>query len=111
MLRSDLCDLSDAYIAMKGTITVTGTTSRSRKNRPLAFKNNAPFISCISKIDNTPIDNAEDLDVAMPMYNLIKYGRNYRKTTGSLWNYHVDELTDDTNDINFTNKNVINSVL
>ena len=111
MLRSDLCDLSDAYIAMKGTITVTGTTSRSRKNRPLAFKNNAPFISCISKIDNTPIDNAEDLDVAMPMYNLIKYGKNYRKTTGSLWNYYGDELTDDTNDINFPNKNVINSVL
>ena len=111
MLRSDLCDLSDAYIAMKGTITVTRTTSRSRKNRPLAFKNNAPFISCISKINNTLIDNAEDLDVAMPMYNLIKYGKNYRKTTGSLWNYYEDELTDDTNDINFPNKNVINSVL
>ena len=111
MLRSDLCDFSDAYIVVKATITVTGINNRSRKNRPLAFKNNAPFISCISKINNTLIDNAEDLDVAMPMYNLIKYGKNYRKTTGSLWNYYEDELTDDTNDINFPNKNVINSVL
>ena len=89
-------------------ITVTGTTSKSKKNRPLAFKNNAPFISCISKINNTVIDNAEDLDV-MPMYNLIEYSKNYRKTTGSLWNYYRDESTDDTNNSNFPNKNVINS--
>ena len=65
MLRSDLCDFSDVYIVVKGTITATGTNNRSRKNRPLAFKNNAPFISCISKINITLIDNAEDLDVAM----------------------------------------------
>ena len=84
MLRSDLCDLSDAYIAMKGTITVTRTTSRSRKNRPLAFKNNAPFISWISKINNMLIYNAEDLHVAMLRYNLIEYSKNYRKITGSL---------------------------
>ena len=63
----DLCDFSDAYIIVKGTITVAGTDNKSRKNRPLAFKNNAPFISCISKINNTLIDNAEDLDVAMPI--------------------------------------------
>ena len=67
MLRSDLCDFSDAYIIVKGTATVTGTSNNSRKNRPLAFKNNAPFISCISKINNTLIDDAEDLDVAVPM--------------------------------------------
>ena len=67
MLRSDLWDFSDAYIVAKGTITITGTHNRSSKNRPLAFKNNAPFISCISKINNTLIDNAEDLDVAMPI--------------------------------------------
>ena len=72
MLRSDLCDFSDAYIVVKGTITVTGGSNSSRKNRPLAFKNNAPFISCISKVNNTLIDNVEDLDVAMPMYNLIE---------------------------------------
>ena len=67
ILRSDLCDFSDAYIVDKGTITVTGTSNRSRKNRPFAFKNNAQFISCISKINNTLIDNAKDVDVVMPM--------------------------------------------
>ena len=87
MLRSDLCDFSDAYIVVKATITVTGINNRSRKNRPLAFKNNAPFISCISKINNMLIDNAQDLDIAMPMYNLIEYSKNYGNTTGSLWNY------------------------
>ena len=79
------------------------------KNRPLAFKNNAPFVGCISKINNTLIDNVEDLDVAMPMYNLIEYSKNYRKTTGSLWNYYRDELSDDTNDNNNPNENIINS--
>ena len=109
MLRSDLCDFSDAYIVVKATITVTGINNRSRKNRPLAFKNNAPFISCISKINITLIDNAEDLDVAMPMYNLIENSKKYRKTTRSLWNYYRDELTDGTNDNHFLNKNVLNS--
>ena len=79
------------------------------KNRPLAFKNNAPFVGCISKINNTLIDNVEDLDVAMPMYNLIEYSKNYRKTTGSLWNYYRDELSDDTKDNNNPNENIINS--
>ena len=90
MLRSNLCDFSDAFIVDKGTITVTGGSNRSRKNRPLAFKNNAPFISCMSKINNTLIDNAEDLDIVMSMYNLVKYSKNYSKITGSLWNYCRD---------------------
>ena len=76
MVRSDLCDFSDTYIVAKGTITVTGITNRSIKNRPLAFKNNAPFICCISKIYNKLIDYAEDLDVAMPTYNLLEYSKN-----------------------------------
>ena len=59
--------------------------------RNLAFKKNASFINCISKINGIKIDNAEDLDVVMPMYNLLEYSKNYRKTTGSLWNYHRDE--------------------
>ena len=88
MLRSDLCYFNDAYIVVKTSITVTGTTGRSRKNRPLAFKNNAPFISCISKINNMLADNAEDLDAALTMYNLIEYSKNYRKIRGSLWNYY-----------------------
>ena len=70
MLTSDLCDYIVAYIVDKGTITVEGANNRDRKNRSLAFKNNAPFISCISKVNNVLIDNAEDLDIVMPMYNL-----------------------------------------
>ena len=61
---------------------------------------NAPFISCISKINNTLIDNAEYLDVVMPMYNLIEYSKNYRKATGSLWNYYRDEPNSDFNNNN-----------
>ena len=109
MLRSDLCDFSDAYIVDKGEVTVTGTNNNSRKNRLLVFKNNVPFINCISKVNNTLIDNAEDLDVVMQMYNLIEYSKNYSKTTGSLWNYYRDEITDDTNDNTNLNENVINS--
>ena len=87
MLRSDLCDFSDAYIVVKGTITLT-KTDRIRfidiRNRFLAFKNNTPFTNCISKINNVLIDKAVDLDVVMPMYNLLEYSVNYRKTTESL---------------------------
>ena len=82
MLRWDLYDFSDGYIFVKGEITVAGGSNSSRRNRPLAFKNNASFIGCISKINNTLIDNAEDLDVAMPMYNLLQYRKNYSKTRG-----------------------------
>ena len=94
MLRSDLCDYSDAYIVVKGTITLDGTANANKRNKSTAFKNNAPFISCISKINNTVIDNAEDLDVLMLMYNLLEYGKNYRKTTKILWNYYRDEPSD-----------------
>ena len=66
MLRSDLCDYSDAYIVVKGNITVENPDNAAY-DRKLAFKNNAPFISCISKINSTLIDNAEDLDIVMPM--------------------------------------------
>ena len=80
MLRSDLCDFSDAYIVVKGDITVTNPNN-AKRNKAVAFKNNAPFINCISKINGVKIDNAEDLDVVMPMYNLLEYSKNYRKTT------------------------------
>ena len=90
MLRSDLCYYSNAYIVVKGTITVTDPDN-AKRNKSVAFKNNAPFINCISKINGVKIDNAEDLDVVMPMYNLLEYSKNYRKTTGSLWNYYRDE--------------------
>ena len=94
MLRSDLCDFRDAYIVVKGTITFTKTDGRrfiDIRNRFLALKKNALSTNCISKINNVLIDNGEDLDVVMAMYNLLEYSKNYRKTTGSLWNYYRDE--------------------
>ena len=107
MLRSDLCNYSDAYIVVKGTITVdkktftaddfeapnnraaNATATNTANNnafseKKLVFKNNAPFIDCISKINGVKIDNAGDLDVVMPMYNLLEYCKNYRKTASSL---------------------------
>ena len=90
MLRSDLCNFSDAYIVVQGTITVINPDG-GKRNKAAAFKNNAPFINCISKTNGVQIDNAEDLDVVMLMYNLLEYSKNYRKTTGSMWNYYRDE--------------------
>ena len=90
ILRSDLCDFSDAYIVVKGIITVTDP-EKAKRNKALAFKNNAPFIKCFSKINGIQIDNKEDLDVVVPMYSLLEYNKNYRKTTGSLWNYYRNE--------------------
>ena len=86
-LRSDWYSFSDAYIVIKEIITVTNPDN-AKRNKSIAFKNNALIINCISKIDDVKIDNAEDLDVAMPMYNLLEYSKDYRKTTGSLWNYY-----------------------
>ena len=91
MLRSDLCDFSDAYIVVKGDITLEGDNDANKRNKNLAFKNNAPFINCISKINGIKIDNAEDLDVVMPKYNLLEYSKNYKETTGSLQNYYRDQ--------------------
>ena len=91
MLRSDLRDYSDAYIVVKGDITLEDDNDANKRNKNLAFKNNASFINCISKINAVKIDNAEDLDVVMPIYNLLEYSKNYRKTRGRLWNYYRDE--------------------
>ena len=114
MLRSDLCDYSDVYILVKSTITVNGIVNGVeneilRRNRPLILKNNAPFVSCMTKINNEFIEDADDLDIAMPMYNLLEYSKNYGKTIGSLYNYYRDELSDDNNPNNFPNTNVVNS--
>ena len=93
MLKSSLCDYSDAYILVKGTITITGAGAdeaarqTDERDRGVAFKNCAPFINCISEINNTQVDNAKDINIVMPMYNLIEYSDNYAKTTGSLWQY------------------------
>ena len=80
-----------------------------KRNKKLTFKNNAPFQSCISKINNTFIDNAEDLDIVMPMYNLLEYSDNYSMTSGSLWNYYRDEINDDANENNAARNKINNN--
>ena len=90
ILQSDLCGYSDAYIVVKGTIAFADPNDGNYKKK-LAFNNNTPFIFCILKINNTLIDNAEDLDIVMLMYNLIEYSKNYSITSGSLENYYRDE--------------------
>ena len=116
MLRSNLCDYSDAYILVKGTITVTApgvnnkaNNIRDKRNRTVILKNSAPFVSCITSINGELIEDADDLDIVMSMYNLSEYGTNYRKTIGSLYNYYRDELSDDADDNNFDNIKVVNS--
>ena len=91
MLKSSLCDYSDAYILVKGTISVNNTTAQgaavNNNNKKVIFKSCAPFTNCISEIryaNNTQIDNAKDIDIIMPMCNLIEYSDNYAKRTGSL---------------------------
>ena len=97
MLKSSLCDYSDAYILVKGKITIAGAGADAaarqadERTKGVIFKNCGPFINCISEINNTQIDNAKDIDIVMPMYILIEYSDNYAKTTGSLWQYFKDE--------------------
>ena len=87
MLRSSLCDYSDAYILVKGNITVNNTAAdgaaANNTNKKVIFKNCAPFTDCISKINNTQVANAKDIDIVMRMYNLIECSDNYSKTSGS----------------------------
>ena len=116
MLRSNLCDYSDAYMLVKGTIAVTApgvhngaNNIRDKRNRPLILKNNAPFVSCITRINGKLIEDADDLDIVMSMYNLLEYSKNYRKTKGSLYDYYRDELSDDADDNNFDNIKIVNS--
>ena len=91
MLKSSLCDFSDEYILVKGKITITGAGDDAAAgpadegDKGVALKNCAPFNNCISEINNTQVDNAKDIGIVMPMYNLIEYSDNYAKTCGSLW--------------------------
>ena len=85
---------------MKGRIIVTCTNAANRRNINLTFKINAPFRSCTSKFYSQFIDNAENLDVVMPIYDLLEYSDNYSMTSGSLWNYYRDEVNDPANENN-----------
>ena len=113
---SNLGDYSDAYILVKGTITVTAPGAnnnadniRDKRNRPLILKNNASFVSRITRINGELIEDSDDLDIVMSMYNLLEYSKSYRKTIGLLYNYYGDELSDDADDNNFDNIKVVNS--
>ena len=87
-IESSLCDYSDAYILVTGNITVTDVNA----NTKVAFKNCAPFRKCRTEINETFIDEAEHINIAMPMYNLIVYTDNYSDTSGSLWGFKRDEI-------------------
>ena len=104
MLKSSLCDYRDAYILFKGTITINGrgadvaARQADERDKGVSFKNCASIINCISEINNTQIDNAKDIDIVMPMYNLIEYSDNHAKTSASLWQYFRDEPDDNIED-------------
>ena len=104
MLKSSLCDYSDAYILVQGKITITGAGADAaarqadERDKGVAFKNCAPFTNCISEINNTQVDNAKDMGIVMTMYNSIECSDNYAKTSGSLWQYFRDHPDDDLKD-------------
>ena len=101
MIRSSLCDYSDAYILVKRTRTVPNTVAAGaaviNTNKKETFKICAPFTDCMTEINNTQVDDAQKIDVVMPMYNLIEYSGAYLKTSGSLWQYYRDEAALDNN--------------
>ena len=94
MLRSDLCNYYDAFIVVKGTIDFLAVAANEddKAEKDVAVKNNTPFRSCIPKINSTLTHNSKDLDIFVPMYDLLEYSHNYSMTSRSLWNYYRDEI-------------------
>ena len=115
MLRSSLYDYSDAYILVKGNISVKNNAAdgaaANNTNKKVILKNCAPFTSCISKINNTQIDNAKYIDIVMTMYNLIEYSDNYSKMSGSLWQYckEIPAVNNAGNIVDFDGANATDS--
>ena len=115
MLRSSLYDYSDAYIHVKENVSVNNTAAdgaaANNTNKKVIFKNCAPFTNCISKINNTQIDNAEYIDIVLPMYNLIEYSDNYSKTSGSLWQQckEIPAVNNEGNILDFNGANATDS--
>ena len=115
LLNFSLCAYSDAYILVKGTVTTNNTAAAdadtTNTNKKVIFKNFAPFTNCISEINNTQVDNAKDIDIVMPMCNLIEYSNNYSKISGSLWQYCKDIPAVDNNNtiVNFAENNLTDS--
>ena len=104
MLRSNLCDYADAYILVKGRITITGAGAdgaarrADERDKGVIFKNCAPFTKCINRRNNTDVDTTRDIDMVMSMYNLIEYSDNYSKTSGGLWQCYKDDPNDNMTD-------------
>ena len=100
MLKSSLHDYSDTYILVKGRITITGAGDNAaarqadEENKGVRFKNCALFVNCKNEINNTVIDNAKDVDIVMPVYEMLEYSDNYTKLYGSLWQGSKDEPND-----------------
>ena len=91
-IRDDLCDFNNTYVVVTGKITVTNPGNDINVyNRKVALKNSAPFFNCILKINNHLIEDAQDLDIVIPMFNLLYCSKHFRKTTGSFWNYYPDK--------------------
>ena len=121
MLKPSLCDYSDAYVLVKGIITVNNTAAaaaaaannnnNNNTNKKVIFKNGAPFTTCISEINNTQVDSAKDIDIVMPMYNLVEYSDNYPNTSGSLCQYCKNIPTVNNNNavVDCTNNNLTDS--
>ena len=115
MLKFSLCDYSDAYLFVKGTITVPNTeaadANANNVGKEVIFKKCAPFTDCISEINNTQVDNAKDIiDAVMPMYDLIEYSNYYSKISGSLWQYCKDiPVANSNGDIYFNKTSVTES--
>ena len=109
---SNLFDYADAYILVHGTITITGagaddaTRQVDERDKGVIFKNFAPFIKCISRINSTEIDNAKDIDIVMPMYDVTEYSDNFSKTSGSLWQYYEDDPNNNLTDSELFNSKV-----
>ena len=116
MPRSSLCDYSDAYILVKGNITVNNTAAdgadANNTNKKVIFKNCVPFTNCIIKINNEVIDNAKYIDIVMPVYNLMEYSDNYSKTSGSLWQYckEIPAVNNNGAIVNFDGTNATDSI-
>ena len=108
MLRSDFCDYSDAYIVVKGRITANEDNDDQARNKKLIFKNNAPIRSRTSKMNNTFVDNVEDLDNVMAIYNLLEYSENNTIISEVWLNYYGDEIDYDVNENNNANNKINN---
>ena len=106
VLKSSLCDYSDAYIRPKGNVTVN-----NQQLQVLIQIIQIAYTNCISQINNTQIDNAKDTDIVMSMYNLIEYSDNYSKTSGSVWQYCKDipAVNNNGNIVEFNGANATDS--